>query len=274
MRKIKKQVYIESKFTGVHLGVVRTHEGLMLIDCPLKSEEGKEWFAQLSEYGVPRYLVLLDAHPDRVLGARAMELPLIAQDRTLETIREWADTFKGSLHPIGAESDRVKRITGVQRSAPEITFSKQMRIHLGEVIFEFLHRPGPQAGSSWILLPEEKVAFIGDTVAVDEPPYFGNANLERWLESLDELRSYPLEEYTLISSQGGPLNREEINAMARFLRKVEHRLQRVLNEKLNEQEIGLLAEELLEDFQVQGGRRDQMLLRLQAGLVDLASAES
>jgi glyoxylase-like metal-dependent hydrolase (beta-lactamase superfamily II) len=274
MRKIKNKVYSESKYTGVHLGMVSTREGLMLIDCPLKVEEGKEWLAQVSEHGVPRYLALLDAHPDRVLGARAMDLPLIAQDRTLETIREWADTFKGSLHPIGAESDRLKRITGVQRAAPEITFTKQMQIYLGGVEFEFLHRPGPQAGSTWILMPEEKVAFIGDAVVLDEPPYYGNANLERWLEGLDELRSSPLEDYTLVTSQGGPIDREAINAMARFLRKVEHRLRRVLDEQLDEEHVSQLAGELLDDFQVQSSRRDQLLVRLQVGLVDLAAGEN
>ena len=43
MRKIKNKVYVESKFTGFHLGMVNTKEGLLLIDCPLKVDEAKEW---------------------------------------------------------------------------------------------------------------------------------------------------------------------------------------------------------------------------------------
>jgi glyoxylase-like metal-dependent hydrolase (beta-lactamase superfamily II) len=269
MRKIKNKVYSESKFIGVHLGMVITTEGLLLVDCPLKVEETNEWLSIVGEYGKPRYMVLLDAHPDRVLGARAIDIPIIAQDRTLETIREWSDTFKGSLHPIGAEADRLKRITGVQHAAPEVVFIDQMDIQLGEIFFKFIHRPGPQPGSSWILLPKAKVAFIGDTVVLGEPPYIGNANLSLWIDSLDELRGSSMSSYTLISSQGGPIKRDDINAMARFLRKVEHRAERLTGGSVDNEQVELFAAELLESFRPPAPRYDQALLRLQVGLADL-----
>jgi cyclase len=273
MRKIKNKVYIESKFIGVHLGMVITTEGLMLVDCPLKVDETKEWLSVVGEYGRPRYMALLDAHPDRVLGARAIDIPLIAQDRTLEAIREWSDTFKGSAHPIGAEADRLKRVTGVQHAAPGVAFSEQMDIHLGGVNFNFIHRPGPQPGSTWILLPKEKIAFIGDTVVLDEPPYIGNANLTRWMDALDELRGASMASYTLVSSQGGPITRDDLNAMARFLRKVEHRLERLAEGNGDEEQVSPLAAELLDDFNTPGPRHDQALLRLQVGLLDLTSGD-
>jgi glyoxylase-like metal-dependent hydrolase (beta-lactamase superfamily II) len=272
MRKIKNKVYVESKFTGFHLGMVNTKEGLLLIDCPLKVDEAKEWISLVSDYGKPRYLAVLDAHPDRVLGTRALDLPIVAQNRTLESIREWADTFKGNLHPIGAESDRLKRITGVQRAAPEVVFSEQMTIHLGEIEFRFLHRPGPQDGSTWVHLPREKVVFIGDTVALDEPPYIGKADLQKWIESLDELRGPALAGHVLLCSQGGPVEREDINAMARFLRKVEHRLQKLGDVNAGEHEISPIASELLNDFETQSSRIEQALKRLQVGLLDLNAA--
>ena len=273
MRKIKSRVYSENRFIGVHLGMVTTSEGVLLIDCPLKVEDAKEWLSQVSEYGKPCYMALLDAYPDRVLGARIIDLPLIAQDQTLELIRDWADTFKGSLHPIGADADRLKRITGVQRAAPEVVFSDRMDIQLGDVTIHFVHRPGPQSGSIWVLLPKERVAFIGDTVVLDEPPYLGKAELARWLDSLDEIRGKTMADYTLLCAQGGPIKREDINAMARFLRKVEHRLEKLSDESRNKQHIETLATELLEDFKVTGQRRDQAYLRLQAGLSELSSGE-
>ena len=272
MRKIKTKVYIESKFVGVQLGLVVTNEGLLLIDCPLKVDDAKEWLSFAAEYGTPRYVALLDAHPDRVMGARSIDIPLIAQDRALETIRELSDTFKGGLHPIGAEADRLKRVTGVQRAAPEISFSNQMNIHLGKSEVQFLHRPGPRPGSAWVLVLDKKVAFIGDAVALDEPPYLGTANLQHWMDGLDELRGATMEAYTLVTSQGGPIRREDINAMARFIRKVEHRLEKVGAGGMDEKQVGAFAADLIGDFKVTNARRDQALLRLQAGLLDLASA--
>lgn len=274
MRKIKNHIYLENKFIGFHLGMVATSAGSLLIDCPLKVEEAKEWLSLAGEYAKPRYMVFLDAHPDRVLGARSLDLPIIAQDRTLEMIREWSDTFKGNLHPIGAEADRLKRVTGVHRAAPEITFSERMITHLGGIEIHFLHRPGPQPGSAWIVVPEKKVAFIGDAVTPNEPPYIGVANLKRWMDGLDELRESPMEDYTLLSSQGGPIDREQVNTMARFIRKVEYRLQKIAEEDLDEEQVGQLADELINDFKPLNARRDQALFCLQVGLIDLASSDS
>ena len=273
MRKIKKKIYTESKFIGVHLGMVITTDGVLLVDCPLKVDETKEWLSIVPEFGTPRYMVLLDAHPDRVLGARIVDIPLVAQERTLETIREWADTFKGGAHPIGAEADRLKRVTGVQRSAPEIVFSTQMEIQLGDIRFNFVHRPGPQAGAAWILLPEEKVAFIGDSVVLDEPPYIVKADLSGWIDSLDELRGPPMSDYTLISSQGGPVKRDDVNATARFLRKALHRLERLSGGDRDDEQLDLCAAELIEDFKPPAPRYDQALLRLKVGLSDLRSGD-
>lgn len=269
MRKIKNKIYSESKYIGVHLGMVSTSDGLLLVDSPLKVDEVREWLSQAGEYGEPRYLALLDSHPDRVLGARAVDLPIIAHDQTLETIREWSDTFKGNLHPIGAEADRLKRITGVQRAAPEVVFADEMSLTLGEVEFHFLHRPGPQLGSMWIRLPGEKTVFIGDTVTLSEPPYIGAADLEQWAAALDELRSSAYASFTLISSQGGPAKRDDINAMARFLRKVENRLEKLAGGKPSEEDLALMAKDLLGDFKVPSPRADQALLRLQSGLLDI-----
>ncbi len=273
MRKIKNKVYIESKYSGVHLGMVSTSEGVLLVDCPVKVDDTKEWLSQVGEYGVPRYMALLDAHPDRVLGSRVLDLPLIAQDRTLEAIRDWADTFKGSMHPIGADADRLKRITGVQRAAPEVVYSDQMDLLLGDVHFRFLHRPGPQPGSTWILLKGERVAFIGDTVTLDEPPYIGKADLVRWLDALDELRSSAMAKYTLLCGQGGPVKRDDINNMARFLRKVENRLEKMGESSSDKELVESLASELLEDFKVAGPRQEQAFLRLKAGLMDLNAGD-
>ena len=195
MQKIVPNVYLENKYIGVNLGIVVIGKELLLVDSPLHAEEVNEWFKVVSERGRPKFLVLLDSHPDRVLGSLNLTLPAIAQDQTLQTIREWADTFKGNAHPIGAEADQLKRITGVNNAIPEITFSERMVIHIGVKEIVFLHRPGPRPGSMWMVIPDLSVVFVGDTVTIDEPPYVGVSVLEPWLNSLDELRGSDMKSY-------------------------------------------------------------------------------
>lgn len=267
MQKIVPNVYLENKYIGVNLGIVVIGHELLLVDSPLHAEEVKEWFKVVSERGRPKFLVLLDSHPDRVLGSRNLTLPAIAQDQTLQTIREWADTFKGNAHPIGAEADQLKRITGVNNAIPEITFSERMVIHIGGKEIVFLHRPGPRPGSMWMVIPDLSVVFVGDTVTIDEPPYVGVSVLEPWLNSLDELRGSDMKSYALISSYGGRIDRKDINHMARFLRKVQSRVEKVEDGKNRNEEIERSAVDLMGDFSIRSLQKDLILKRLKTGLL-------
>ena len=268
MQKLAPNVFLETEFIGVNLGLVVTGEGLLLVDSPLHTEDVNEWWKVVSERGRPKLLILLDSHPDRVLGSRTMKLPAIAQDQTLKTIKEWADTFKGNAHPIGAEADQLKRITGVNSAIPEITFSERMVIHMAGKEIVFLHRPGPRPGSMWMVIPDLSVVFVGDTVTIDEPPYVGASVIEAWLNSLDELRSSDMKSYTLISSYGGRIDRKDINHMARFLRKVQSRVEKLENGKNRDEEIERLAIDLLGDFSIRSIQEDLILKRLKTGLLD------
>ncbi len=268
MQKIVPNVYLENKYIGVNLGIVVIGQELLLVDSPLHAEEVNEWFKVVSERGRPKFLVLLDSHPDRVLGSLNLTLPAIAQDQTLQTIREWADTFKGNAHPIGAEADQLKRITGVNNAIPEITFSERMVIHIGGKEIVFLHRPGPRPGSMWMVIPDLSVVFVGDTVTIDEPPYVGVSVLEPWLNSLDELRGSDMKSYALISSYGGRIDRKDINHMARFLRKVQSRVEKLEDGKNRNEEIERSAVDLMGDFSIQPLQKDLILKRLKTGLLD------
>ena len=268
MQKIVPNVYLENKYIGVNLGIVVIGQELLLVDSPLHAEEVKEWFKVVSERGRPKFLVLLDSHPDRVLGSLNLTLPAIAQDQTLQTIREWADTFKGNAHPIGAEADQLKRITGVNNAISEITFSERMVIHIGGKEIVFLHRPGPRPGSMWMVIPDLSVVFVGDTVTIDEPPYVGVSVLEPWLNSLDELRGSDMKSYALISSYGGRIDRKDINHMARFLRKVQSRVEKLEDGKNRNEEIERSAVDLMGDFSIRPLQKDLILKRLKTGLLD------
>jgi glyoxylase-like metal-dependent hydrolase (beta-lactamase superfamily II) len=269
MHKLATGVYYESRFAGVDVGLVVCKDDLFLVDCPLRFEESKEWLNTVSERGTVRYLALLDAHPDRVLGSRAFDVPLLAHDHALAEIREWSDTFKGSQHPIGAESDRLKRVTGIHRSVPDLSFNKSARIHLGNLEIQLQHRPGPQIGSIWVVVPAASVVFIGDCVTLSEPPYLGSADLAAWYNCLDVLRQGAMKSYTPVSAYGGPVEREDINAFARFLRKVESRLEKLEADRHQEENVDQYAAELLEDFPHPTARTEMYQLRLRAGLLDL-----
>lgn len=269
MRKLRANTFFETRYPGVTLGAVGSTDGVLLVDAPLRGDDAREWQAQLGAVGRPRYLALLDHHPDRALGARSFDLPVVAQEETLREMRGWPDAFKGSARPIGGEADRLKRITGVGRAVPELGFSGELRLQLGERQVVFEHRPGPTAGSMWVVMPEAEIAFIGDTVTVAEPPYLGEAELEAWMGLLDELRDGQYRSFLLIAGRDGPVERAHINDMARFLRRVMHRIENQRPGQSPAEAAAKQASEFMRGLKLPPVRRDLVRLRLQTGLAAL-----
>lgn len=269
MRKITTGIYTENKYPSVQLGVIVSDDGLLLIDNPIRLEDGRSWLSQVSEYGKAHYVVLLDHHPDRVVGARDLNIPLIGHQFTRQYLASRSDSFKGNTHPIGAETDRLKRITGLTRSIPDLSFKHKMKIRLGKLEIEFWHNPGPTPGAIWVVNHKRKTLFIGDTVTVDEPPYVGAADIDGWLESLVFLRSSRLNGYRFITSRDGIIKREQINSMARFVRKVQIRVERLGELDDLEGASNNAASEVLKGYKLSGTRADIAHFRLKVGFEDL-----
>lgn len=266
MQEIASGIFLEDQYQGVTLGAVLGDEQILLIDSTLRGEDAKAWMAQLAELGTPRYLFLLDHHPDRVLGARAFDLSIVSQDESRRAIAELPDTYKGGVRAIGAEADRIKRVTGLSNSVPEVAFSSAATLHLDQREVLLIHAPGPTPGSAWVEIPEAEVIFVGDLIFRSEPPFVGHADLQAWLESLDRIRSDPYRSYLLVSSRDGLVKRKSANDSARFLRKIPHRLQSLADESRPAEAAGDLAEQLISDFEIPPDRRPLCLSRLRIGL--------
>jgi glyoxylase-like metal-dependent hydrolase (beta-lactamase superfamily II) len=144
-----------------------------------------------------------------------------------------------------------------------------MTIRMSDDQIEFWHRPGPTEGSIWVVFHKQRAIFLGDAVTVAEPPFVGDADIDAWLETLDDLRTFEDQSYQLISSRDGLIQREDINTMARFLRKVRVRLERLGEIDELDAEIDSIARELLDDYSLTGSRKERARLRLCVGFEDL-----
>lgn len=267
MRELVKGVFVQDQYPGVRLGAVVVEGSALLIDSPLRIEDGRDWLAEIGARA--KYLVLLDDHPDRVYGARGLDLPSVAQREAREAIATWPDTMRAGGLLQGAEVDRLKRVSGLTRAVPHIGFEDDLRLYLGDSILEVHHRPGPRPGSSWVVVPWARVVFIGDAIWLREPPYVGEADLDAWLETLATLRSTAFARYKIVSARDGLVARPAIAKMASFLRKVAHRMERLQDQGEDPSAAADLAPQLLKGFRVPAGRREQALERMRAGLTRL-----
>jgi glyoxylase-like metal-dependent hydrolase (beta-lactamase superfamily II) len=276
MQEITSNIYIEDQFYGVTLGVIVTPRGLIQIDAPPSPEDVRSWRAGLMNLGggMERVLVNLDAHPDRTLGARAMDCIVIAHEKTANTFRTRPNTFKAQGEETGADWESIPGLGSVRWVPPEISFLDQMTLHWGDTPVLLEHHAGPSSGSIWVHLPEEKIVFVGDAVLKNQPPFFAGANLSDWITALDILLSPTFKGYTIISSRGGVVTTNVVKTQLDFIKYVHDKLDKFTAKKANPAATEKLVASLLTWFKAPAARQKQFAQRLRYGLIHYNSRPS
>lgn len=275
MQEITKNIYINSEFPGVTLGAIVTPRGLIQIDAPPSPEDARTWRASLMSLGggIERVLINMDAHPDRTLGARAMDCIVITQEKTADIFRTRPGTFKAQGEETGADWESIPGLGSVRWVLPEISFSNQMILHWSDSPVILEHHPGPAIGSIWVHLPKEKILFIGDTVTKNQPPFLAGSNLKAWLESLTELLDTPYKGYTFISSRGGIVTPNVIKNQYDFLKQVNDKLNKLNNKKPTPATVEKMVASMQGWFKAPATRQKQFAQRLRYGLIHYNSRQ-
>lgn len=267
MRQVTPQVYYEDLYYGVVLGVITLPMATILIDAPLRAEEARSWRMTLANLKSShhRILVNLDAHPDRVLGARAMECTLVSHNKSAQALRSRPSLFKAQSPESGADWELNNEVVATRWVAPDITFTHNLIFHLGgpEVVLE--HHPGPSPGAIWAIIPSQRVVFVGDAVIHEQPPFLALADLPAWLETLQLLiNSY--REYLIISGRSGPVTIDAARNQLQFLRTTFKTLERLARRNAPVEATEAMATKLLEHFSAPPERLEIYAQRLRHGL--------
>jgi glyoxylase-like metal-dependent hydrolase (beta-lactamase superfamily II) len=221
MQEIEHGIFYETGYPGVTLGALALPHGTVFVDAPLRAEDARTWRNSLLSQGgsANRLLVNLDAHPDRSLGARALDCTIVAHQKTAQVFRSRPSVFKGQNVESGAEWETQNESMGTRWALPDITYSHSLELHWGppDVLLE--HHPGPALGATWVVLPAAKVIFVGDTVLPNQPPFLSNGDLPLWIETLDVLLGQ-YRKFHIISGRGGLVNFETVQAQQRLLKNI------------------------------------------------------
>lgn len=268
MQSIANRVYIEDSFPGVTLGAISTPRGLILIDAPPSPDDGRTWRASLMNVGAgsDRVLINLDSHPDRTLGARAMDCTVIAHEKTAHVFRNRPTTFKAQGDETGASWEAIPGIGSVRWAPPEISFTQDMVLYWSENPIHLMHRPGPTAGAIWVVLPADRIVFVGDLALKSQPPFLSNANLPQWMESLKALMSGDFKNYTIVSGRGGVINATAIKTQFDTIKHLHERLEKLAARNASPEAAEKLADSLLSGYKVPAARLKHFAQRLRYGL--------
>jgi len=268
MQAIAEDVYIEDQYLGVTVGVVNLPRGLVQVDAPPSPEDGRAWRAALLNLGggSERLLVILDAHTDRTLGARAMDCTVVAQEKAVQVFRSRPSTFKAQGDETGADWESIPGLGNVRWVPPEISFSHEMTIYWGDAPVLVEHHPGPSAGASWVVLPEARVVFVGDAILRNQPPFLAGADLPAWIETVKLLLSPAYRGWLVVCGRGGLAAAEVIRAQVEYLQQVFHKLDKLAAKKSPPEALDNLIAPLLSGFKIPSHRQRQYTQRLHYGL--------
>jgi len=268
MEEIAKNVYIEERFLGVTLGVISQPRGLIQIDAPPSPEDGRSWRAAMMGMGngPERVLVNLDAHPDRTLGVRAMDCTVIAHEKTAQAFRNRPNTFKAQGDETGANWESIPGLGSVRWAPPEISFLDQLTLHWGDTPILLQSRPGPTPGAIWVVLPSEKVVFVGDAVLKNQPPFLAHADLPQWIEMIKVLLEPEYKGFTIVSGRGGIVTTQVVRHQMEVLKRIHDRVEKIGKKKTTPSLTDKIADQLLKGFKAPAARQKQYVHRLRYGL--------
>jgi cyclase len=268
MEAIAKNVYIDDRFLGVTLGVISQPRGLIQIDAPPSPEDGRSWRAAMMGMGTgpERVLINLDAHPDRTLGVRAMDCTVIAHEKTAQAFRNRPNTFKAQGDETGANWEAIPGLGSVRWAPPEISFLDQLTLHWSDTPILLESHPGPTPGAIWVILPSEKVVFVGDAVLKGQPPFLAHADLPAWIEMLKVLLEPEYKGFTIVSGRGGVVTLQTVRHQIEVLKRIYDRVEKIGKKKTTANVTDKIADQFLKGFRAPAARQKQYAHRLRYGL--------
>ena len=219
------------------MGAVMGQHSTLIVETGASPAHANQFRAALTELhpAMPRFAMLTHWHWDHVFGTSTMKLPTIAHVETRRHVQEmarldWRDnalnTRLAAGHELAFIIDHMRvEMTNIERAAlvisvPELAFTEQVEVDLGDLTAQIIHVGGDHArDSSIVFIPEERVAFLGDCY------YSGFIGIDRFytmarlLPLLDQLEALPVD-YYLLSHNPDPMPRAEFLHEAGRLRRI------------------------------------------------------
>jgi len=176
-------------------GVVIGDDSVLVVDTTATPAMARELIARIRQITDKpiRHVVLSHYHAVRVLGASAYTSEgcghIIASQGTYDLIEERGEQdMQSEIERFPRLFQAVESIPGL--TWPNLTFENEITLYLGKLKVNIMHLgPGHTHGDTVVWLPQQRILFSGDLVEYQAAAYTGDAQLQEWPDTLNELRS-------------------------------------------------------------------------------------
>lgn len=209
LAEIAPDVFIETACERVVVGAVLTAEGWVCIDTPPLPLDARTWLASLRAIAdrPVRYVISTDGHRDRILTSTLFDAPVISHEAAAVRLLGRGRNFMAqSAGEVTSDEEVFVQIANIRFTPPQISYTDAMRLAVGGRVLDLVSRPSAAAGSTWVVLPEERVLFVGDTVCLGQPPFMQDGRTGPWLEALRRLQGSEYAGWTIVSGRDGVID--------------------------------------------------------------------
>lgn len=275
MKKIAPNVYAETTYPGVNAGFVVTPLGAIAIDAPTLPQNVRAWRQKVIETakGPILYVILTDAHPDRMLSVGLMEAPIVATRAAYEQATAYTDgTWRGATEVWTRTHPEAGGLLETPVPLPEIMFTDSLTLHKGGVSITVRRVAGGAPGSAWVYLPDQDVLFTGDTLVVETHPFLADApDTKAWLETLKAL-CQPRFAHTVIVPGRGPIcDQSATRPLSEYIALARRRARSLRAAGQARADQMAVVAELLSLFPVTDDEKESVQHRIRAGLERLCT---
>lgn len=263
-------IFINTHYRGCTPGFIYTEEGIVLVDAPLIPKQAVDWREQIeAEYPSDPLLFMIntDHHRGHALGNQYfMPCKVIAHERAHKEMSGYTENFKERVrNSFKREPEIQSQLNNIIIIPPHITFTNSSTLLYGGRQIELMYVGGHTPATSIVWLPEEKIAFVGDIVWVDQHPYMAQGNTLEWLRALETIRE--LGATRLVPGHGPVCAPDATYRVAEYIVFMRQRVRDYYLEGKNKNETksGLVTE-MLEWFPVPPERKAKIESQIKSGL--------
>lgn len=235
MQELTPTVAIQQNALGLFTGIIQTSEGKILIDSPYRTDDQKIWGIRSAKSDA-MFLILLDTQYDRTLSAKGCDCVIVSQADYLQPAKPRQQAIKLQEELLGTGEGYEQIGSPTRPYSPEISFDHNMNLFLGGVEVSLEHHPGSNMAGIWVILPQEKVIFVGDSVMVNQPPFLAYCDPTAWAKDMKLLASRAFKGYQIVSSRAGLVTQDQVREMGKLMTFIQNSI-----EKLREKDSDLEA---------------------------------